>query len=131
VTSQSWVNGKRPPLLLQQISAPEECYTLAHEENVRFVYEGEGRESLGQCLWELEHVERLPSTYTRQGTSGRGCWHCPGSPGNGPGPEAATAPGAFVQHFQKCTGWDCWGAWAGPRAGLGDPCGSLPAQDIL
>ncbi|KAL9836079.1 MAPK regulated corepressor interacting protein 2 isoform 1-T1 [Geothlypis trichas] len=33
------VNGKRPPLLLQQISAPEECYTLAHEENVRFVYE--------------------------------------------------------------------------------------------
>ncbi|NXY36727.1 MCRI2 protein, partial [Pomatorhinus ruficollis] len=37
------VNGKRPPLLLQQISAPEECYTLAHEENVRFVYEGEGR----------------------------------------------------------------------------------------
>lgn len=42
------VNGKRPPLLLQQISAPEECYTLAHEENVRFVYEGEGRGSLGR-----------------------------------------------------------------------------------
>lgn len=41
------VNGKRPPLLLQQISAPEECYTLAHEENVRFVYEGEGRGSQG------------------------------------------------------------------------------------
>lgn len=41
------VNGKRPQVLLQQVSAPEECYTLAHEENVRFVYEGEGRGSLG------------------------------------------------------------------------------------
>ncbi|NWU68311.1 MCRI2 protein, partial [Pterocles burchelli] len=37
------VNGKRPQVLLQQVSAPEECYTLAHEENVRFVYEGEDR----------------------------------------------------------------------------------------
>lgn len=34
-------------MLLQQVSAPEECYTLAHEENVRFIYEGEGRRSLG------------------------------------------------------------------------------------
>ncbi|XP_074741702.1 MAPK regulated corepressor interacting protein 2 isoform X1 [Strix uralensis] len=33
------VNGKRPQVLPQQVSAPEECYTLAHEENVRFVYE--------------------------------------------------------------------------------------------
>uniref|UniRef100_A0A8C8E4P5 Uncharacterized protein n=1 Tax=Otus sunia TaxID=257818 RepID=A0A8C8E4P5_9STRI len=41
------VNGKRPQVLPQQVSAPEECYTLAHEENVRFVYEGEGRGSLG------------------------------------------------------------------------------------
>lgn len=40
------VNGKRPQVLLQQVSAPEECYTLAHEENVRFIYEGEGRRSL-------------------------------------------------------------------------------------
>ncbi|XP_010003354.1 PREDICTED: protein FAM195A, partial [Chaetura pelagica] len=37
------VNGKRPQVLLQQVSAPEESYTLAHEENVRFIYEGEGR----------------------------------------------------------------------------------------
>lgn len=50
------MNGKRPPLLLQQISAPEECYTLAHEENVRFVYEGEGRGSLGQHPGELEQM---------------------------------------------------------------------------
>ncbi|KFW75234.1 Protein FAM195A, partial [Manacus vitellinus] len=34
------VNGKRPQVLLHQVSAPEECYTLAHEENVRFIYEG-------------------------------------------------------------------------------------------
>uniref|UniRef100_A0A8B9Q4Q7 MAPK regulated corepressor interacting protein 2 n=1 Tax=Apteryx owenii TaxID=8824 RepID=A0A8B9Q4Q7_APTOW len=33
------VNGKRPQVLPQHVSAPEECYTLAHEENVRFVYE--------------------------------------------------------------------------------------------
>ncbi|RLV94086.1 hypothetical protein DV515_00013267 [Chloebia gouldiae] len=63
------VNGKRPPLLLQQISAPEECYTLAHEENVRFVYEGEGRGSLGQHPGELEQMESLPSIYTMLGTS--------------------------------------------------------------
>ncbi|XP_060116551.1 MAPK regulated corepressor interacting protein 2 [Heteronotia binoei] len=33
------VNGKRPPLMPQQTAATEESYTLAHEENVRFVYE--------------------------------------------------------------------------------------------
>lgn len=44
------VNGKRPQVLPQQISAPEECYTLAHEENVRFVYEGEGRGPQGLDL---------------------------------------------------------------------------------
>nr|XP_009670408.1 PREDICTED: protein FAM195A [Struthio camelus australis] len=33
------VNGKRPQVLPQHVSAPDECYTLAHEENVRFVYE--------------------------------------------------------------------------------------------
>uniref|UniRef100_A0A8C4JLU7 MAPK regulated corepressor interacting protein 2 n=1 Tax=Dromaius novaehollandiae TaxID=8790 RepID=A0A8C4JLU7_DRONO len=33
------VNGKRPQVLPQHVSAPEECYTSAHEENVRFVYE--------------------------------------------------------------------------------------------
>lgn len=36
------MNGKKPQVLPQQVSAPEESYTLAHEENVRFVYEGEG-----------------------------------------------------------------------------------------
>uniref|UniRef100_A0A8B9BCD7 MAPK regulated corepressor interacting protein 2 n=1 Tax=Anser brachyrhynchus TaxID=132585 RepID=A0A8B9BCD7_9AVES len=33
------VNGKRPQVLLSHAPGPEECYTAAHEENVRFVYE--------------------------------------------------------------------------------------------
>ncbi|XP_005295634.1 MAPK regulated corepressor interacting protein 2 isoform X3 [Trachemys scripta elegans] len=33
------VNGKRPPVTTQPTAATEESYTLAHEENVRFVYE--------------------------------------------------------------------------------------------
>lgn len=42
-------------MLPQQVSAPEECYTLAHEENVRFVYEGEGGGSLGTGTPSLSH----------------------------------------------------------------------------
>lgn len=34
------VNGKRPQVLLPHTSVPEESYTAAHEENVRFIYEG-------------------------------------------------------------------------------------------
>ncbi|XP_053221018.1 MAPK regulated corepressor interacting protein 2 isoform X1 [Podarcis raffonei] len=33
------VNGKRPPLMTPPTLATEENYTVAHEENVRFVYE--------------------------------------------------------------------------------------------
>ncbi|XP_034987489.1 MAPK regulated corepressor interacting protein 2 [Zootoca vivipara] len=33
------VNGKRPPLMTPATLATEESYTVAHEENVRFVYE--------------------------------------------------------------------------------------------
>uniref|UniRef100_A0A452H290 Uncharacterized protein n=1 Tax=Gopherus agassizii TaxID=38772 RepID=A0A452H290_9SAUR len=33
------VNGKRPLVTTQPTAATEESYTLAHEENVRFVYE--------------------------------------------------------------------------------------------
>lgn len=36
------MNGKRPQVLLPHAAGPEECYTAAHEENVRFVYEGAG-----------------------------------------------------------------------------------------
>ncbi|NXB82041.1 RGRF2 factor, partial [Donacobius atricapilla] len=39
-----------------------------------------------------------------KGSSPRGCWHCPGSPGNGHGPEAARASGAFGRCCQGCTG---------------------------
>nr|XP_028562417.1 MAPK regulated corepressor interacting protein 2 [Podarcis muralis] len=35
----SRVNGKRPPLMTPPTLATEENYTVAHEENVRFVYE--------------------------------------------------------------------------------------------
>ncbi|XP_005054283.1 PREDICTED: protein FAM195A [Ficedula albicollis] len=62
------VNGKRPPLLLQQISAPEECYTLAHEENVRFVYEAwqqveqqlDGSRSGDSACGPVQYVEKTP-----------------------------------------------------------------------
>ncbi|NWW74118.1 WASF1 protein, partial [Climacteris rufus] len=54
-----------------------------------------------------------------------GAGHCPGSPGNGPGPKAARAPGAFGQRSQGCTGWDCCGVCAGPGAGLSDPSPAL------
>ncbi|NWU26671.1 MCRI2 protein, partial [Dyaphorophyia castanea] len=63
------VNGKRPPLLLQQISAPEECYTLAHEENVRFVYEAwqqveqqlDGSRSGESACGPVQYVEKTPN----------------------------------------------------------------------
>ncbi|XP_062999364.1 MAPK regulated corepressor interacting protein 2 [Elgaria multicarinata webbii] len=53
------VNGKRPALMIQPTSATEESYTLAHEENVRFVYEA----------WQ--QVERQLDG-SRQGDSGSG-----------------------------------------------------------
>ncbi|NXC11245.1 MCRI2 protein, partial [Orthonyx spaldingii] len=63
------VNGKRPPLLLQQISAPEECYTLAHEENVRFIYEAwqqveqqlDGSRSGESACGPVQYVEKTPN----------------------------------------------------------------------
>uniref|UniRef100_A0A8C5JUJ6 MCRI2 protein n=2 Tax=Passerellidae TaxID=1729112 RepID=A0A8C5JUJ6_JUNHY len=63
------VNGKRPPLLLQQISAPEECYTLAHEENVRFVYEAwqqveqqlDSSRSGDSACGPVQYVEKTPN----------------------------------------------------------------------
>ncbi|NXS04533.1 MCRI2 protein, partial [Oxylabes madagascariensis] len=84
------VNGKRPPLLLQQISAPEECYTLAHEENVRFVYEAwqqveqqlDGIRSGESACGPVQYVEKTPNPGLKSkcavvvglwGTSGSGC----------------------------------------------------------
>ncbi|XP_053133145.1 MAPK regulated corepressor interacting protein 2 [Hemicordylus capensis] len=53
------VNGKRPPVMTQHTGATEESYTLAHEENVRFVYEA----------WQ-EVEQQLDGS--RQGESGPG-----------------------------------------------------------
>ncbi|XP_069726380.1 MAPK regulated corepressor interacting protein 2 [Phaenicophaeus curvirostris] len=63
------VNGKRPQVLLQQVSAPEECYTLAHEENVRFVYEAwqqveqqlDGSRSGESACGPVQYVEKNPN----------------------------------------------------------------------
>ncbi|XP_075755151.1 MAPK regulated corepressor interacting protein 2 [Pelodiscus sinensis] len=53
------VNGKKPPVTAQPTAAHEESYTLAHEENVRFVYEA----------WQQVEQELEGS---RPGESGRG-----------------------------------------------------------
>ena len=92
------VNGKRPQVLPQQVSAPEECYTLAHEENVRFIYEGEGRGSLGAGTRSLSHP--------------RGARVC------GVPPEAATS----------CWGprWQGWGPQPGYLPSLVPAPGPLP-----
>ncbi|XP_009988189.1 PREDICTED: protein FAM195A, partial [Tauraco erythrolophus] len=63
------VNGKRPQVSLQQVSAPEECYTLAHEENVRFIYEAwqqveqqlDGSRSGESACGPVQYVEKNPN----------------------------------------------------------------------
>ncbi|XP_054068922.1 MAPK regulated corepressor interacting protein 2 isoform X1 [Rissa tridactyla] len=63
------VNGKRPQVLPQQVSAPEECYTLAHEENVRFVYEAwqqveqqlDSSRSGESICGPVQYVEKTPN----------------------------------------------------------------------
>ncbi|XP_009325495.1 PREDICTED: protein FAM195A [Pygoscelis adeliae] len=63
------VNGKRPQVLPQQVSAPEECYTLAHEENVRFVYEAwqqveqqlDGSRSGESTCGPVQYIEKTPN----------------------------------------------------------------------
>ncbi|XP_010563561.1 PREDICTED: protein FAM195A [Haliaeetus leucocephalus] len=63
------VNGKRPQVLPQQVSAPEECYTLAHEENVRFIYEAwqqveqqlDGSRSGESACGPVQYIEKTPN----------------------------------------------------------------------
>ncbi|NWU90784.1 MCRI2 protein, partial [Upupa epops] len=63
------VNGKRPQVLLQQISAPEESYTVAHEENVRFIYEAwqqveqqlDSSRSGESACGPVQYVEKTPN----------------------------------------------------------------------
>ncbi|NXC42639.1 MCRI2 protein, partial [Penelope pileata] len=62
------VNGKRPQLLLPQ-AVPEESYTAAHEENVRFVYEAwqeveqqlDGGHRGDSARGPVQYVEKIPN----------------------------------------------------------------------
>uniref|UniRef100_A0A8V0Z853 MAPK regulated corepressor interacting protein 2 n=1 Tax=Gallus gallus TaxID=9031 RepID=A0A8V0Z853_CHICK len=63
------VNGKRPQVLLPHTSVPEESYTAAHEENVRFVYEAwqeveqqlDGGQRGESARGPVQYVEKTPN----------------------------------------------------------------------
>uniref|UniRef100_A0A8C3LR97 MAPK regulated corepressor interacting protein 2 n=1 Tax=Chrysolophus pictus TaxID=9089 RepID=A0A8C3LR97_CHRPC len=63
------VNGKRPQVLLSQTSVPEESYTAAHEENVRFIYEAwqeveqqlDGGQRGESARGPVQYVEKTPN----------------------------------------------------------------------
>ncbi|XP_042294673.1 MAPK regulated corepressor interacting protein 2 [Sceloporus undulatus] len=63
------INGKRPPLTIKPISNTEESYTVAHEENVRFVYEAwqqveqqlDDSQQGGSRSGPVQYVEKTPS----------------------------------------------------------------------
>uniref|UniRef100_A0A8C2U3Q4 MAPK regulated corepressor interacting protein 2 n=1 Tax=Coturnix japonica TaxID=93934 RepID=A0A8C2U3Q4_COTJA len=63
------VNGKRPQVLLPHNSVPEESYTAAHEENVRFVYEAwqeveqqlDGGQRGESTRGPVQYVEKTPN----------------------------------------------------------------------
>ncbi|NXA54472.1 MCRI2 protein, partial [Nothocercus julius] len=63
------VNGKRPQVLPQHVSASEESYTSAHEENVRFVYEAwqqveqqlDGSQRGENVCGPVQYVEKTPN----------------------------------------------------------------------
>lgn len=63
-------------------------------------------------------------------TSSEGRGHGTGSPGQSSRPQAAGTQGAFGQQSQTfglMFGWCC----VEPGVGLHDPCGSVPAWDVL
>lgn len=53
------VNGRRPPASSTSLEGPQEPYTLAHEENVRFVSEGRGRGGTSPLTYT--HMAPCPS----------------------------------------------------------------------
>ncbi|XP_072205433.1 MAPK regulated corepressor interacting protein 2 [Excalfactoria chinensis] len=63
------VNGKRPQVLLPHTCVPEENYTAAHEENVRFVYEAwqeveqqlDGGQRGESTRGPVQYVEKTPN----------------------------------------------------------------------
>uniref|UniRef100_A0A8C4VY77 Uncharacterized protein n=1 Tax=Gopherus evgoodei TaxID=1825980 RepID=A0A8C4VY77_9SAUR len=66
------VNGKRPLVTTQPTAATEESYTLAHEENVRFVYESKrcrGISVLG-ILRGCNVAERMQGCLSARGSRG-------------------------------------------------------------
>ncbi|EOA95149.1 Uncharacterized protein C16orf14-like protein, partial [Anas platyrhynchos] len=58
------VNGKRPQVLLPHTAGPEECYTAAHEENVRSWQEVEQQLDDSQrgesARGPVQYVEKTP-----------------------------------------------------------------------
>ncbi|XP_015275412.1 PREDICTED: protein FAM195A, partial [Gekko japonicus] len=78
------VNGKRPPLMPQQTAATEESYTLAHEENVRFVYE----------TWQQVEQQLYNS--------------CPGENGSGPIQYTEKTPSPELKGFVPIDLEDWW-----------------------
>uniref|UniRef100_A0A8B9R7D8 MAPK regulated corepressor interacting protein 2 n=1 Tax=Anas platyrhynchos TaxID=8839 RepID=A0A8B9R7D8_ANAPL len=71
------VNGKRPQVLLPHTTGPEECYTAAHEENVRFVYEAwqEVEQQLDDsqrgesARGPVQYVEKTPDPSLKSGAA--------------------------------------------------------------
>ncbi|XP_026559964.1 MAPK regulated corepressor interacting protein 2 [Pseudonaja textilis] len=63
------VNGKRPPLMISPPTTTEENYTIAHEENVRFVYEAwqqveqqlDSRQQGDGGSGPIQYTEKTPS----------------------------------------------------------------------
>ncbi|XP_069665685.1 MAPK regulated corepressor interacting protein 2 isoform X1 [Haliaeetus albicilla] len=84
------VNGKRPQVLPQQVSAPEECYTLAHEENVRFVYEAwqqveqqlDGSRSGESACGPVQYIEKTPNPGLKTTEVGSTSWAGEEPPGS-------------------------------------------------
>uniref|UniRef100_A0A8C0GVC6 Uncharacterized protein n=1 Tax=Chelonoidis abingdonii TaxID=106734 RepID=A0A8C0GVC6_CHEAB len=70
------VNGKRPLVTTQPSAATEESYTLAHEENVRFVYEKQqlDRSQPGESgRGPVQYTEKTPNPLLTSKCPGATC----------------------------------------------------------
>uniref|UniRef100_A0A8C9EXK1 MAPK regulated corepressor interacting protein 2 n=1 Tax=Pavo cristatus TaxID=9049 RepID=A0A8C9EXK1_PAVCR len=118
----SAVNGKRPQVLLPHTSVPEESYTAAHEENVRFVYEAwqevEQQLDRGQrgesARGPVQYVEKTPNPRLK---SEWGAWRGGGGAGSG-GAHGRAVPswgwGAILAGSRGL----CWRAQASGTSGV-------------
>ncbi|MBN3322749.1 MCRI2 protein, partial [Atractosteus spatula] len=57
------LNGKKTPTLTPQTDSQGEGYTPAHEENVKFVYEGALLDSLPPALWAGSQKSQTPRAW--------------------------------------------------------------------